>query len=64
MQDAASRLLGRRRTDLEFQDPGALVGNLADVLSDMQTTCATVGEALTTKHFQAGHAVGWAVEAG
>ena len=64
VQDEASRLLGRRRTDLEYQDPGALVGNLAGVLSDLQATCAEVGEALTTKHFQAGHTLGWAVEAG
>jgi uncharacterized alpha-E superfamily protein len=64
VRDEASRLLGRQRTVLEFQDPGALVEDLAGTLDDLQATCASVGEALTNKHFQTGHAVGWAVEVG
>ena len=64
VRDEASRLLGRQRTALEFQDPGALVEDLAQTLDDLQATCAAAGQALTTKHFQTGQAVGWAVEVG
>lgn len=64
IQDEARRQLGRVRTDLEFHRPTDLVADLGDVLTDLQRTCAEVGEALATKHFRADLGNSWAVEAG
>jgi len=64
VQDEARRQLGRVRTDLEFHRPADLEVGLADVLTDLQTTCAEVGRALAAKHFRADQQDSWAVEAG
>lgn len=64
VQDEARRELGRLRTDLEFHRPADLVAGLGDVLTDLQETCAAVGQLLVAKHFRAEPGDSWAVEAG
>jgi uncharacterized alpha-E superfamily protein len=64
VQDEARRQLGRVRTDLEFHRPADLVAGLADVLTDLQGTCASVDKLLAAKHFRADPGDTWAVEAG
>lgn len=64
VQDEARRQLGRVRTDLEFHRPADLAADIQHVLTDLQSTCTAVGNALAAKHFRAGYGETWAVETG
>ena len=55
----AQRLLGRARSELEFQRPGVLLESLEQRLADLQTTCADVGEALALQYFHSAPWVAW-----
>jgi len=55
----AQRLLGRARSELEFQHPGELLDSLERRLADLQETCSEVGEALALRYFHSAPWVAW-----
>ncbi|MDP9101258.1 MAG: alpha-E domain-containing protein [Actinomycetota bacterium] len=63
VDDAARRLLGRARTDLEFRSSTELIADLPDVLDALQRTCSEVGSAVGERYFAAGPALTWAADA-
>lgn len=59
VDDAARRLLGRARTDLEFRVSEDLLQELPTLLDGLQTTCADVGSAVTARYFHHTAALAW-----
>jgi uncharacterized alpha-E superfamily protein len=55
----ARRLLGRARSELEFVEPGVLLGSLEARLADLQEICHEVGEALSLQYFHVTPWVAW-----
>ena len=55
----AQRLLGRARSELEFVEPGVLLGSLEARLADLQEICHEVGEALSLQYFHVTPWVAW-----
>ncbi len=49
--DEARRLLGRARADLEFRNPGDLLGDFSADLEGLQATCSLVNEAIAVRYF-------------
>jgi len=55
----AQRLLGRARSELEFVEPGVLLGSLEARLANLQEICHEVGEALSLQYFHVTPWVAW-----
>lgn len=60
--DEARRLLGRARTDLEFRNPGELLGGFSTDLEGLQETCSRVSEAVAARYFPDVGPVSWTAE--
>ncbi|MGZ6804163.1 MAG: alpha-E domain-containing protein [Nocardioidaceae bacterium] len=62
VDDAARRLLGRARTDLEFRVREELLEDLPGLLGVLQTTCADTASALSSRYFHHTAALAWTAE--
>lgn len=62
VDDAARRLVGRTRTELEFHSVDDLVADMADLLTSLQSTCSTVSAEVTTRYFAREAPRSWAKE--
>ncbi|HET7490173.1 MAG TPA: alpha-E domain-containing protein [Acidimicrobiales bacterium] len=60
VDDEARRLLGRARTQLEFQRVGELLGDLSGYLHHLQVTCAEAGDAVARRFFAQSGLLAWA----
>ena len=62
VDDAARRLLGRARTDLQYALTGELLEDLPGLLGGLQATCADVGGALAARYFHHTEALAWTAD--
>lgn len=62
VDDAARRLLGRARTDLEFRVSEDLLEDLPALLGVLQATCADTAAALSARYFHHTAALAWTAE--
>ncbi|CAO5255005.1 alpha-E domain-containing protein [Frankia sp. AgKG'84/4] len=62
VDDAARRLVGRTRTDLEFHSVDDLVADMPDLLSALQSTCSSVSAEVTARYFARDAPRSWAME--
>ncbi|HML51052.1 MAG TPA: alpha-E domain-containing protein [Propionicimonas sp.] len=58
-EDEAVRLLGTARAGLEYREPGRMLEELTQRMADLQRTCSTVSEAVTTRYFAGSAAASW-----
>ena len=57
--DEAQRLLGTARAALEYRDPGMLLDDLPQRMTDLQRICNHVSEAITQRYFSGATAATW-----
>ena len=57
--DEAQRLLGTARAALEYRDPGMLLEDLPQRMTDLQQICNHVREAITQRYFSGATAATW-----
>ncbi|MCK9897491.1 alpha-E domain-containing protein [Frankia sp. AgB32] len=62
VDDAARRIVGRTRTDLEFHSVDDLVADMPDLLSALQSTCSSVSGEVTARYFARDAPRSWAME--
>lgn len=59
VDDAARRILGRARTELEFRDSRDLLQDLPALLDRLQRTCSDTGTALAARYFHQTVTLSW-----
>ncbi len=64
VDDEGRRLIGRARTGLEFRRPDRLLDDLPSLLTDLQSTCAQVGDAMVERYFHHAPSTAWALDVG
>lgn len=64
VDNAARRLVGRARTDLEFRLADELLADLPALLDRTQATCSSVGDAVSSRFFHREAALAWAAGSG
>jgi uncharacterized alpha-E superfamily protein len=58
-EDEAMRLLGTARAALEYRDPGRVLDELPQRMTELQRTCNHVSQAVTERYFSGSTAASW-----